>query len=115
MLSETSIKLHSNKSTPDIIICAPMIFDWNADEITLSEPPLTTIEILSPTQALDTLLEKSEDYFSIGVRSCWIVLPKLETILLLQANRQRTYFQRGDTLTDPTNGVTLEVEEIFGN
>ncbi len=115
ILSEISIRLLNDKATPDIAIFPKMEIDWNADEITLSEPPLTTIEILSPTQALDTLLEKSEDYFSIGVCSCWIVLPKLETILLMQANRQRTYFQRGDTLTDPTNGITLEVEEVFGN
>lgn len=87
--------------------------DWMHDEISLSEPPLTTIEILSPTQALADLIDKSEDYFSGGVKSCWIVLPRLTTILVMQANLHKSYFQIGDTLTDPATGITLAVDSIF--
>lgn len=113
VLSEVSIKLANDKATPDIAIFPILTFDWKHDEITLSEPPLTTIEILSPTQALSVLTDKAEDYFSIGVKSCWIVLPQLTTILTIQADRTNTYFQIGDTLNDPATGITLEVDAVF--
>ena len=115
ILSEVSIKLANDKATPDIAIFPLLSFDWKHDEITLTEPPLTTIEILSPSQALSILTDKAEDYFSIGVKSCWIVLPQLTTILTMQASgRTTTYFQIGDTLTDPATGITLEIKSIFG-
>ena len=115
MLSEISIKLANDKATPDIAIFPLLSFDWKHDEITLTEPPLTTIEILSPSQALSILTDKAEDYFSIGVKSCWIVLPQLTTILTMQASgRTTTYFQIGDTLTDPATGIVLDVGAVFG-
>ncbi len=113
ILSEVSISLSSDKATPDIAIFPLLSVDWKHDEITLSEPPLTTIEILSPSQALSVLTDKAEDYFSIGVKSCWIVLPQLTTILTIQADRTNTYFQIGDTLNDPATGITLEVDAVF--
>ncbi len=115
ILSEVSIKLANDKATPDIAIFPLLSFDWKHDEITLTEPPLTTIEILSPTQALSILTDKAEDYFSIGVKSCWIVLPQLTTILTMQASvRTTTYFQIGDTLTDPATGITIDIKSVFG-
>lgn len=113
VFAETSITLNGERYTPDILIYQRMVIDWKHDEISLTEPPLTTIEIISPTQALADLIDKSEDYFSGGVKSCWIVLPMLETILVMQSNRMKIYFQRGDMLTDPATGITLAVDSIF--
>lgn len=113
ILSEISIKLTNDKATPDLAVFPLLSFDWQSDEISITEPPISTIEILSPTQALEDLLDKAEDYFSCGVKSCWIVLPRLTTILVMQANRYKSYFQIGDTLTDPATGITLGVDSIF--
>ena len=113
ILSESSITLNTRKYTPDITIYPIIPIDWKHDEISLTEPPLTTIEILSPTQTLTTLIDKSEDYFSGGVKSCWVVMPLLETILVIHANRSKVYYQRGDTLNDAATGITLDVDAVF--
>lgn len=113
LLSEISVQLQNNKATPDLAIFSLLEFDWQSDEPTIAEQPITTIEILLPTQVLEDLLDKAEDYFSSGVKSCWIALPRLTTILVMQANRLKTYFQIGETLTDPATGITLQVSDIF--
>jgi len=115
ILSESSVTLNGDKHTPDVTIFPKILIDWERDEISFFEPPLTTIEILSPIQVLENLLDKAEDYFSGGVKSCWIVLPRLKTILVMQANRLKTYFQIGETLTDPATGITLQVSDILRN
>jgi Uma2 family endonuclease len=39
-------------------------------------PPLLCIEILSPSDNLNQLWDRTQDYFSIGVPVCWLVDPE---------------------------------------
>ena len=39
-------------------------------EIRRDDPPLVTIEILSPEQNLQDLIDKTDRYFEFGVKSC---------------------------------------------
>ena len=70
------------------------------------------VEILSPKQTLDELIQKAETYFEAGVQSCWIVQPVLETIVVLLPGGKPLYHIAGD-VTDPVTGVTVQVEEVF--
>jgi Uma2 family endonuclease len=113
VLSELSVTLNGNKFTPDVAVYPPLFIDWQHDIISFTEPPLTTIEIISPTQSLQELTRKTEDYFTGGVKSCWIVMPGLQTILVMQPDRSKVYFQSNDTLQDPATGISLDVGKIF--
>ena len=54
VLTELTLDTPGEKSIPDIAISPVEEIDFNHDEINRKEPPLATIEILSPTQALQT-------------------------------------------------------------
>ncbi len=62
-LPEIAIKIGDWGATPDVGIFDIQVTDYQHDIIKIDIPPLCAIEILSPTQSLDELIEKSEHYF----------------------------------------------------
>lgn len=87
--------------------------DWRTVSVKESEMPLTTIEILSPSQPLEELVAKAENaYFSAGVKSAWIVVPALKTIIVLLPGEQKSYFTDG-MLQDPATGISIPVDKVF--
>jgi Uma2 family endonuclease len=50
------------------------------DLLRISQMPLLAIEIISTRQYLDDILAKFEAYFALEVKSCWLVIPVLESI-----------------------------------
>ncbi len=100
-------------TTPDICIYPKKKLDWRTTAAKEIEMPITAIEILSPSQSLDELVAKAEDsYFSEGVKSAWIVVPALKTIIVLLPDEQKLYFTTG-TLEDPATGIQIPVEKVF--
>jgi Uma2 family endonuclease len=113
LLPEVALDTPGQKSIPDIAIDTIEPIDFSKDEITLETPPLATIEILSPTQVLQTLLDKTNDYFSFGVKSCWVVIPPLKTIYVFTAPNTYKAFTEADVLNDPQLGIQVPLELIF--
>lgn len=114
-LSELNLAFLPKGSVPDICTYKKLIFDFKheADITKMTQPPLTTIEILSPKQALDEVVAKARDiYFPNGVQSVWVVMPSLETIVVMDPNLDTTYFNKGE-LFDPATNIRLSIEEIF--
>lgn len=100
-------------TTPDICIYPKKKLDVRAVEAKETEMPITTIEILSPTQTIDELQDKVWDiYFPAGVRSAWIVVPELKVIQLLLPEGEPQIFHK-NTLTDPVTGIQVSLEEVF--
>ncbi|HMQ47142.1 MAG TPA: Uma2 family endonuclease [Saprospiraceae bacterium] len=101
-------------STPDILIY-PRTQKLDRKETQAKEKvmPLTTIEILSPSQSLEYLADKVwEVYFPAGVKSAWIVVPAFKAIYVLLPDGQNLYFSEG-LLEDPAIGISLEVKPVF--
>lgn len=76
--SELSLELSPKDATSDVCVYPKMSrqIGRQADVIKMKEPPIITIEILSPTQTLDTVIEKIRtQYFPNGVQSSWVVIP----------------------------------------
>ena len=113
VLPELTLDTPGEKTTPDIAICEIEPIDFTQDEIKRKTPPLATIEILSPTQVLQTLLDKTNDYFSFGVKSCWVVLPTLKTIYVFSAPHQFEVYSHGDVLEDANLQVKMPIDLIF--
>jgi Uma2 family endonuclease len=112
-VSEINIAIAGRVMVPDIGIFPKMALDMANDSIVVQQLPLTTIEILSPAQAFDELVDKARAYFDAGVKSCWIVLPKAQAVFVYSAPGQYEFFHNAETLTDPATGIELPLTPLF--
>ncbi len=110
--SELSISLADKPFVPDLCIYPKRKLDWQNDEIRLSEPPLTIIEISSPKQDFEDFQRKLKAYFDAGVKSFWLVIPFTETLTIFYPNEKPHSFTTGETI-DKTNGIKLPIDELF--
>ncbi len=110
--SELSLSLADKPFVPDLCIYPKRKVDWQNDEIRLSEPPLTIIEISSPKQSLDDFERKLKAYFDAGVKSFWLVIPLTETLTIFYPNEKPVSFTTGEAI-DKTTGIKLNIDELF--
>ncbi len=82
VLSEVSLATQPNGSTPDLILYPRQKLDYKNDPAKREDAPLLAVEIQSASQSTKEMVEKLEPYFFFGVKSCWIVVPSLQAILV---------------------------------
>lgn len=97
----------------DVAIYPTRQINLAKDVVKMVEMPLLVIEILSPMQAPQLLVNKVEFYFALGVRSCWIVYPTAQTISVFSAPYQFQSFSTG-MIEDPALDLQLPLKQIFG-
>lgn len=112
ILPEFSLELDGKPFVPDISVYRRLHADPLRDEVKGTEPPLLAVEILSPTQPLDDLIQKANAYLEAGVQSCWLVQPSLQTITLFLPNQAPRTFTEGE-VSDPTTGIVIKLEDVF--
>ncbi len=111
-VSEVSLAT-SPSSTPDLCVFPKRKIDIKTATAKETEVPITTIEIISPSQSINEMMHKAWDiYFPIGVQSAWIVVPELKAIQLLLPNDEQQVFYKG-MLTDPATGIQIDIEKVF--
>ena len=98
--------------TPDISICSLRQPDWLHDEIRVAEAPLTTVEIVSPSQSINDFVPRIEDYFRFGVRSVWLVLPPLKQVAVFAPETDPEVFSEGNVV-DTSLDAVVALDEIF--
>ena len=99
-------------TTPDISICNFRHPDWLHDEIRAADPPITVVEILSPSQSVNEIIPKIETYFRFGIKSVWLVQPPLKQVAVFTPELDPQIFIQGDII-DPTLDVKVALKEIF--
>jgi Uma2 family endonuclease len=111
---QLSLNLDGWQTIPDA--CAypreAMPRDWMRDENECTMPPALVIEVLSPQQNLQPLLEKVREYLSHGVKCCWVVIPGTETISVFPQNGASHSFSEG-VVRDETLGIEVPLAEVF--
>lgn len=112
-VSELSLDLSDWPSVPDISIYPKKVLDLRNDIISMTEPPLCVIEIISPSQTLNELISKANDYFRHGVRSCWIVLLPLGNIYVFTSPDDYEIYRATETLRDPVLDISIPLKEVF--
>ena len=112
ILPELSFEFKTGRKTPDVAILPVLEANWLDDEIRMTEPPLGVIEILSPSQSLQEILDKLPDYFEAGVQSCWMVVPPLRMIHVFSAKNQYKTFT-DEILADTALSIELDLCLIF--
>ncbi|GAA4446857.1 hypothetical protein GCM10023189_02430 [Nibrella saemangeumensis] len=111
--TELDFEFASGKTRPDLSILPKRKADWLADEIVVQDVPLTTIEILSPEQSLNSLTERIyKKHFPAGVKSVWLVIPTVQTVSILLPDRRQMNFAAG-VVKDPVTGIELNLSDIF--
>jgi Uma2 family endonuclease len=113
LFSELSLDLNDWSSVPDIAVYPKRKMNFREDRIEVTTPPLCAIEILSPSQSLQELVNKASNYFQHGVKSCWLVLPSLENIYVFSSPESYNIFRSTQTLSDPALGIELELSKVF--
>jgi len=79
----------------------------------VKEPPLTTIEILSPMQRLEEVKNKILDnYFPAGVKSAWLIIPTARTVSVYTSDEKFVTYASGK-ISDSVTGITLHIDEVF--
>jgi len=113
ILPELNVTVSKKDRVPDIAIYPVVEFVPEEDTVHMKEAPLGVIEILSPTQDLTELIQKSAEYFKKGVKSYWLVLPSLRSIYVFSEPGEYRNFTYRDILTDEPLGIELDLKEIF--
>ncbi|GAB4029104.1 Uma2 family endonuclease [Spirosoma gilvum] len=114
LLPEINLSMPERPDTvPDIAIYPKLQIDFLHDISSMTEMPLTVIEIVSPSQSDAEIIAKFERYFNAGVQSCWLVMPIFKAISVYTSLNQYKFFTDDTTLTDPTTGIELVLNEIF--
>lgn len=96
-------------------------FDYNVANDDSSEtafidgPPILAVEILSPSDTIEDITEKVEDYLAAGVALVWIVSPKFRTVEVHRPDADPQLFNVQQTLSaDPALlGFSTPVRAIF--
>ncbi len=113
VVSELSLDLSDWDSVPDLSIYPKLKFDSQNDVVSMTEPPLGTVEIISPTQSINELKAKANKYFLHGVKSCWIVVPVLENIYVFSSPTEYQIFRAHETLRDEVLDISISLKEVF--
>ncbi len=101
-----------NEAKPDVCIYPKMSIDCSRDIIKMSEMPLLAIEILSPIQPVQTLLQKIDCYFKLGIKSCWLIYPSAATVVVYADLHHFKAYASGE-LMDEKLDICLTVADIF--
>lgn len=113
VLSELSLATIPDGTTPDIAIYPAFSLDYAHRTAKRSDAPLACIEIQSPSQSNEEMVDKTGIYFDFGVKSCWIVVPAMKGIFVYDRPGHYTYFHGDDTLHDPTLTIEIPLSTVF--
>ena len=113
ILPELEFELSAGRLKPDIALLPRQAYNYRKDVLRVVQPPVTAVEILSPTQSFDALADKIlDEYLPSGVKSGWLVVPKVNTIYLFLPDQSVQAFTEG-TLRDPATGIEVSLADIF--
>jgi Uma2 family endonuclease len=78
-------------------------------------PPVLAVEILSPSDTQEEILEKVREYLDTGVKLVWLVEPKFRTVVVYRPDSEPVLYNVQQELPgDPhLPGLRVKVAEIF--
>ncbi len=111
--SEVSLATIPDGTTPDVVVYPNFKLNYDNEPAKRIDPPLTCIEIQSPSQSNEEMVAKTNIYFQFGVKSCWVVLPSLRAVMVFDRPGHYVFFYEDDTLRDSQTGFELPLTAIF--
>lgn len=111
VFTELSIEIEGKEYMPDISLYPLRKFRPLQDETKTKEMPLLIVEILSPTQNTQELIDKFQIYFKAGVSSCWLVMPMACSIAVCYDLEKPIYSK--NEVVDEKMQISLLINKIF--
>ncbi len=112
-LSQFGLKA-KDELKPDICVYPNTVKRKRRDVLRMPEMPLLAIEIISPSQSIDSLLAKFDAYFDMGIKSCWLVMPSVDIVdIYSQPDRHKTFDMNDTEIIDEVMGIRLPIQKIF--
>ncbi len=112
VVSEVSIPTGTTTVTPDVLVFPKRPVNWLETKPELPEPPILAIEIQSPSQSIETVINKANALLEIGVKSVWLIQPALQTVSIFSKSNPPKTFVEG-IVQDKISGIELSFEKIF--
>jgi Uma2 family endonuclease len=110
--AELSIEIEGKEYIPDISVYVKREIDLVHDVVKMTELPLLVVEILSPSQVTQALIEKFEIYLNAGIKSCWLVTPVMRSITVYHEIKKPMTFGE-ERIIDEKLNISLLLKEIF--
>ena len=78
-------------------------------------PPDLAVEVVSPNDRADAIMEKTEEYLQAGVRLIWMIYPKQRKVLVYRLNGTVQSLTGDDMISgeDVLPGFTLPLNELW--
>jgi len=114
-LSQFDLKA-KDELIPDICVYESNAIEFiDVEDVSIiTKMPLLAIEVLSPQQAMNDIINKFKAYFAIGIKSCWLVMPAIKSITIYSKPTQYKTFDINDTeIIDQTMDIRLMAQKIF--
>jgi Uma2 family endonuclease len=114
IVSEPTLQMLERPRVPDLAFFNVKASDWFDDETKITEVPHGVIEIMSPSQSEQELINKFPPYFDLGVKTVWLVVPIFQTIYVFDAPRNyQTFTIANPILKDTVLDVELDLNKVF--
>jgi Uma2 family endonuclease len=111
IFTELSIEIEGKEYIPDICVYPKREIDFFHDIIRMTELPLLAIEVLSPSQVMQELVDKIEIYLDAGIQSCWLITPITRSVTIISDKKNSKTFV--DNVIDDKLNISLPLSEIF--
>jgi Uma2 family endonuclease len=102
---------------PDVCLYPnSVVFSKPRDILRMSNMPLLSIEILSPTQSVEELLAKIQAYFALGIKSCWLVIPAFTSVIVYASGSPddfKNFDKRDAEVVDEVLDIRVPLQKIF--
>ena len=99
---------------PDVCVYPKLTINFfEPDEIRMTELPRMVVEIVSPTQTIQEVLDKFPIYFEAGIQSCWLVVPQTKTVSVYTAPTQAHVVSMTGDVVDPVLNIRVPLDQIF--
>lgn len=97
---------------PDLCVYSKRGLSRPVDILKMTEMPLLAVEIISPMQGSYEILQKFQVYFALGIKSCWLVDPATEVVVVYaNMNSHKTF--SGNEVVDEILNIRIPISKIF--
>jgi len=109
--TELSVVIDGIEYKPDVCAYPYRELDRKHDIVKMEELPMLAIEIVSPMQVLQKVVEKIDVYVAAGIQSCWMVVPYPTTVTVYDAGNEHIFVD--GNIVDSTIDLELPLAQIF--
>ncbi len=109
--TELSIVIDGIEYKPDVCAYPYRELDKKHDIIKMEELPVVAIEIVSPMQVLQKVVDKIDVYVAAGIQSCWMIVPYPTTVTVYNADTEKIFID--GNIIDSVLDIELPLTQIF--